>query len=237
MPRKRMSRVACALLTLLSTCCICVRGSGEPPPTKLPSFPDQFSATLVTIAHQVDKTRDYPPWKQVLHIDYDFPGGRARINATEGFHAGKLFLRRYDTKREYMIRGGDFAECQRSYLGEDMPKSTVRNSPASFQGWEVLPDGPLAEHWVEDRGRQRLHIYITGDGGQRVPYQLIDEYLANGKEGQLSEPVMTYTFHNMSVSEPAETAFGLPTPYSHKTCNREIGGQPYLHLFSAFLMV
>lgn len=42
----------------------------------------------------------------------------------EGFDEGKTFIRRYDTKVEYIIRDDEFAECRRAYLSEFV-KSTL----------------------------------------------------------------------------------------------------------------
>ena len=36
----------------------------------------------------------------------------------EGFEANKTFLRRYDTKNEYVLRADEFEECRRSFLSE-----------------------------------------------------------------------------------------------------------------------
>ena len=95
--------------------------------------------------------------------------------------------------------------------------------------------GPL--HF-EDRSRGRIAVDSLGDGDvvvARLPYQLVDEYV--DPELQVSEPVMTYTLHNFTAAPPPAEEFELPAPYTHKTCKRHIGGQPYFHLFSSFLRV
>lgn len=91
------------------------------------------------------QTKEYPPWKRVIDVVYDFEGKRARADIKEGFEAGRTYIRRYDTvrtlalrpeclcscgrrlltpvpvvlqKRDYMIKSGEFADCERAYLGE-----------------------------------------------------------------------------------------------------------------------
>ena len=62
------------------------------------------------------QTKDYPPWRRRIEVWYDGPGRRVRAFVHEGFEANKTFLRRYDTKQEYVIRDDEFAECRRAYL-------------------------------------------------------------------------------------------------------------------------
>lgn len=38
-----------------------------------------------------------------------------------GFEVNKTFLRRWDSKQEYVYKYGDFAQCRRSYLSEPIP--------------------------------------------------------------------------------------------------------------------
>ncbi|CAM9355217.1 unnamed protein product, partial [Hapterophycus canaliculatus] len=67
------------------------------------------------MVHQV---KEYPPWIRELDITYDNVAKRARVVVTKGHGAGKTFLRLYGSKKEYMIREGDYPTCRRSYLGE-----------------------------------------------------------------------------------------------------------------------
>ena len=106
-----MAKLACVLLFAVGVC------DGR----KVPELPKQFSADLEITAHLVDRTKDYPPWLRKIHIKYDFDNKLARANITHGYEAGRTYIRRYDQKREYMVKAGEFAECQRSYLGEKMP--------------------------------------------------------------------------------------------------------------------
>lgn len=81
-------------------------------------FPEQFSARLDVVSHMVDRGRDYPPWIREMDIAYDYAAGRAKVVVKEGLNSGKTFLRLYGSKKEYMIREGEFPSCRRSYLGE-----------------------------------------------------------------------------------------------------------------------
>jgi hypothetical protein len=102
---------------------------------------------------------------------------------------GKTFLRRYDQKREYMIREGEFPICRRSYLGEKMPVAEFPQS-AVFRGIEKQGvEGALSEHWVQDDGFSRVHFYLTMD--DCTPRLLVEEIQV---EPGSYTPLMTYEF-------------------------------------------
>lgn len=83
-----------------------------------PMFPEQFSARVKVTAHLVDPAKGYPPsWKD-MDVFYDSRAGRAKVVIHGGKDASTIFLRLYNSKKEYLIRGGGFAFCRRSYLGE-----------------------------------------------------------------------------------------------------------------------
>ena len=194
---------------------------------KLPEFPLQFTCDLETTAHLVDRTKDYPPWLRKIKIHYDYINKLARAEISHGYEAGRTYYRRYDQKKEYMVRSGEFAECQRSYLGEDMPFPELPKT-MTFQDI-VKIDGRDCEHWVEDLGVERVHVYQSVD--TKEPVRLVDESV----EDSVSTPLMTYDFKNFKQGEPEKTAFALPAPYTHKKCQRHVGGFPYLHLFHYYL--
>lgn len=66
----------------------------------------------------MDRTKDYPPWIREMDIAYDYVSGQAKVVVNNGLNAGKTFLRLYESKKEYVIRQGDYPSCRRSYLGE-----------------------------------------------------------------------------------------------------------------------
>lgn len=66
----------------------------------------------------VDRAKEYPPWRREISLWYDHVAGRAKVVMTDDLHTEKTFLRMYDFKKDYMLRGGEYASCRRSYLGE-----------------------------------------------------------------------------------------------------------------------
>jgi hypothetical protein len=42
---------------------------------------------------------------------------------------------------------------------------------------------------------------------------------------------MTWELKGLVVGPPNEAIFDIPAPYGFRTCQRNIGGFPYLHLF------
>ena len=157
------------------------------------------------------------------------------ITEQEGFDAGKTFLRRYDNKSEYMVRGGEYAECQRSYLGETMPPPVL---PASlkYAGLDDLEGIGQCEHWIEELGISRVHVWVSLLGETRVPVRLTDEQVLSGE----SVPLMTYDWKDVKIGPPAASSsapntFSVPEPWGWRTCSRNIGGFPYLHIFHHYL--
>ena len=74
-----------------------------------------------------------------------------------------------------------------------------------------------------------IHIYVAVK--DKSPVRLIQESFENG----LSTPMLTYDFHNVTMGPPDSAVFEIPVPFSHFTCERHIGGFPYLHIFHHFV--
>ena len=49
--------------------------------------------------------------------------------------------------------------------------------------------------------------------------------------------LMTYDILDFEEVAPSEDAVALDAPWTHKTCDRHVGGWPYLHLFHHYLAV
>lgn len=193
-----------------------------------PTFPQQFTVTVEITAHLVDRTKEYPPWLKVIDVQYDYLNKRAYAAVLQGYDEGKVFIRRYDNKTEFMIRSGPYPECQRAYLGEVMPLPTLPSS-ITFQGLEIL-EGESCEHWMEDLGSNRHHFYFSAK--TRLPLRVTDEQVFDGE----SVPLMTYEFKALKVGPLRDSrAFDLPEPYHFRACQRNIGGFPYLHIFHHYL--
>ncbi|CAM9472755.1 unnamed protein product, partial [Discosporangium mesarthrocarpum] len=195
-----------------------------------PSFPLQFSANLEVTAHMVDRSVEYPPWLRRMELNYDFEQRRAKVVIREGLDAGKTYLRLYDAKREYMIREGDFPVCRRSYLGEDMPQPGIPRTSV-FQGMVII-DGVKCEHWLQDDGTSRVHIFY--DHENQVPRRLTEEATPWDSE---PVPMMTYDFMGVVIGQQSVSVFDLPESYTHKDCEIHVGGFPYLHLFHHYMVV
>mmetsp|Transcript_17296 Transcript_17296/g.65917 ORF Transcript_17296/g.65917 Transcript_17296/m.65917 type:complete len:248 (-) Transcript_17296:100-843(-) len=193
----------------------------------LPELPQQFSATVTTIAHLVDQTQDYPPWRKIMNVRFDYEAKLASAQIEEGHDAGKLFIRRYDQKWEYMIASGKFPTCERAYLTEEMPAAEL-SAKLEFQGLVDL-DGVSCEHWKAADLFANWHVFVTEEG--HVPRRVVDEF-PNGDE---NIKVMTYEFENVQLGPQDSAAFELPAPYTHKSCERQIGGYPYIHAFLHFV--
>ena len=125
----------------------------------------------------------------------------------QGYDEGKTFLRRYDNKSEFMIRGPPYPECVRSYLGERMPPP-VFPDPFELVGSDDI-DGAACEHWVDDLGVNRVHLWmcpaLPGSGGAEglmVPRRLTDEQVVDGVEESI--PLMTYDWLDLKLGPLAD---------------------------------
>jgi hypothetical protein len=229
------------------------------------SLPAQFEARLTTTAHMIDGSLGYPPRHRRVHIWYDALSGRARADVSEGFDAGKSFVRLYGEKREYMVRSGEFPTCQRAYLGDAMPNRTFP-AAAAYVGATSLSDGACddCDHWVvADEGGSRVHIYQDARSG--LPVRLTEEWLDAAAGGDAAcaadstadcadddelwrpfddgataatdgaTPLMTYALDFVSTNAPDAAHFELPTKYTHADCARQTGGFGYLHAFHHYL--
>ncbi|KAJ8602259.1 hypothetical protein CTAYLR_003640 [Chrysophaeum taylorii] len=198
----------------------------------VPQFPTQFVATVETTAHLVDKSKTYPPWLRRVRLAYDFVNKRARASILAGYDAGKNYTRRYDEKHEYVVRGGEFPDCQRCYMGEPMPPPQLPRD--ARRETDALIDGRPVEHWVVDNhpAVERSHLYF--DAASRLPRRLVNEMLESGEH---LIPIMTYDILDLELVVPADLAFALDPPWHHDNCTRRAGGWPYLHLFHHYLMI
>ena len=91
-------------------------------------------------------------------MKYDFLNRRASAYMKQGYDEGKTFLRRYDNKSEFMIRGPPYPECVRSYLGERMPPPVFPDPFELVRSDDI--DGAACEHWVDDLGVNRVHLWM-----------------------------------------------------------------------------
>ena len=210
---------------LLVTCVfLCSSESTSP----YPVFPLQLSADIEITAHLIAEDSDYPPRVRRMSIHYDYLNKLARADIEEGYEAAKTYFRRYDTSNEYMVRHAPIDDCKRSYLGEVMPFPDIPN--AVYAGDESI-DGAACEHFVHVEHDSVNHIYIEKHSGK--PVQLTQSTLSDDGEGEVD--VLTYKYINVVMGAPDPSVFELLAPHTHDTCERFMGGFPYLHVFHYFV--
>lgn len=192
----------------------------------LPTFPLQFSANILITSHLVDANSEYPPRTRNMAVYYDYKAKKARADIEGGYEAAKYYIRRYDTKNEYMIRLPPIDDCKRSYLGEEMPYPDI--SDVTYMGIARIHSRDCNYYLAEDYNT-RVHIYMSSVDGS--PVQLVEESTENNE----STPLLTYDYSDVELGAPSSEWFELPPQYDKKSCLRHIGGFPYLHIFHYFV--
>lgn len=194
-----------------------------------PSFPLQFSGTLEIISHLIEESSEYPPKSRRWTIYYDYINKRARADIEAGYEAAKYYIRRYDQKNEYMVRLPPIDDCKRSYLGEKMPFPSIPEE-TEYVNQEAV-NGVLCNHFVHKEFDIRVHMYLSVAEG--VPVMLVQEQV--DEENGTSQPLLSYIYTDVYLGPPDESWFELESPFEHKSCERFIGGFPYLHIFHYFV--
>ena len=215
-----------------------------------PKIPNQFRTKVYILSHNANKTQEYPPWRTVMDVFYDYTNGRARADVLEGFDVGRRFLRRYDQKREYMIEdvpNDKAVECKRSYLGETMPlpsfpKDLVYGGLVEIGAAESNAEKRLCAHWVAEMdGVSKIHVFTDAISGD--PVRLTEDWIGHdaidgSDRREYAIPLTTYDFRDFIAGEQEEASFNLPSPFAadpRRACKRHIGGFPYLHIFHWFV--
>ena len=189
-------------------------------------FPLQFSATIDVTSHQIDIESEYPPRNRRMTVYYDYINKKARADIEAGYEAAKFYIRRYDSKSEYMIRLSPIDDCKRSYLGETMPYPDI--SDLVFIREEKVNRINCNYFLFEDLNT-RVHVYLSVNDNS--PVKLIEENYEDG----VSTPLLTYDYSDVVLGSPSNEWFELPTDITHKSCIRHVGGFPYLHIFHYFV--
>ena len=164
-------------------------------------------------------------------VAYDYLNKRARADVLEGLDAGKNFTRRYDTKQDYVTTGGSFPSCQRSYLGERMPLPKIPEGAAKQSSGALIDDEPHDEYRIEVPELDRVRVWVSAATGRYR--RLTNENWVDGRWVAL----MTYDLLDFEEVAPSEDAVALDAPWTHASCDRHVGGWPYLHLFHHYLAV
>jgi len=189
-------------------------------------FPLQFTALLTITSHLIKEDSEYPPRTRRITLYYDYENLRARADIEKGYEAAKTYIRRYDLDEEYMIRPDPINDCKRSYLGETMPFPEIPEN--KFISTEVL-NGVLCNYYLHIDYDSRVHMYFAAETG--APVRLIHETTENN----VDTPLLTYDYSEVSLQVPGAATFELPTGVSYDSCDRHIGGFPYLHAFHHFV--
>ena len=154
----------------------------------LPPPPLQFSARIVTTAHQLNATDDYPPRTRQLTVYYDFPARRSRVDydGVAPHEPPKAFVRRYDLQFEWSVLelGGEKA-CHKSRLREAMPMP--RWPEAMRLVGDEMARGRRCERWREDHGEEVVELLVERDGGApvRLTTHIVDPSSPDGERSPL----------------------------------------------------
>ena len=179
----------------------------------------------------------------------------------------RLYDDEHKTEYQYVQGGGSSsggggvlpASCRRSYLGTRMPLPTIPK--AVHVGTETLASvgggggttSVTANHFVRDEGHSRVHMYFDVASG--LPLRLLHEDVEEGSG--VATATMTYDFADVQLlsdeqlsamtlpqkqqqqqqQQDGKNPWQLPGGFTHETCERHVGGFPYLHLFHYYLRV
>mmetsp|Transcript_20015 Transcript_20015/g.28745 ORF Transcript_20015/g.28745 Transcript_20015/m.28745 type:complete len:214 (+) Transcript_20015:50-691(+) len=193
-----------------------------------PIFPLQIQADVEITAHLIPPDSDYPPRVRRMKIFYDYVNKRARADIEAGYEAEKTYIRLYNDKKEYMVRGPPINDCSRAYLGEKMPFPDLGDS--SLEG-TIYIRGIFCDHFLQRFYDTTVRFYMDHETG--IPVRLT--VLSYDNEGSTEVEVLSYDYFDVEVGEPDARYFQLPDEYEHSTCANQIGGFPYLHVFHYFV--
>ncbi|KAF0701595.1 Aste57867_7968 [Aphanomyces stellatus] len=211
-----------------------------------PRLPLYFETDLEIFSHLIDASASYPPALRKMKIRYDYTQGLARADILAGYDKGKSYIRRYDSKREYKVRYGKYKNCERAYLGEEMPIPDLPRDLVYQGNQHVL--GQECELWSFDIPHTLLRIHVFESVDTQVPMRLTQE-----SQDDVGDwlPVITYDFVNLKVEPQVRRhvrpvshvfsnaqemkSFDIPGGYTHDTCTRSVVGFPYIHIFEHYL--
>lgn len=224
-----------------------------------PKFLNDFEASITITSNLLPPDVEYPPRTKTVNVQYSLEVRKAKVEITEGYEAGKTYLRDYANELEYMIKGGEYPACQRSYLGEEIAEVSLPRMV--HLGVEVI-EGVEMQHWVRDSGVERVHVYADAEG---LPRRLITQDVVRdggGGEGE-GEAVTTMTYAVTAIREVKQwtkeawelgggrgdvvwvKGRGLGevevevggSKGQGQYCENFQGGFPYIHLFHWYLRI
>lgn len=194
-------------------------------------FPLQFSAELTIRSHVLeamsDKEEDFPPVARSFIIHYDYTNLRARADVERGYEAAKVYIRRYDEEKEFMVRLPPINDCKRAYLGDEMPFPDLTG--ALFVREEMI-SGVWCQTFLHERETARVHMHFAADSG--APVKLILEEVGENTSSLL----VSYEYSNVVLGAPLDSLFDVEELVDVSGgCLRHAGGFPFLHIFHHFV--
>ena len=112
-----------------------------------------------------------------------------------------------------------------------MPRPSLPEDAAKQTSGALIDDEPHDEYRVEVPELDRVRVWVSATTGRYR--RLTNENWVDGRWVAL----MTYDILDFEEVAPAEDAVTLDAPWTHETCDRHVGGWPYLHLFHHYLAV
>ncbi|KAL7684996.1 hypothetical protein Plhal304r1_c033g0105671 [Plasmopara halstedii] len=192
-----------------------------------PQLPHQFQAEVHVLSHLTNPRQEYPTSIKKMKIQFDLIHQVARAEILEGDDTGKTFVRRYDEKREIMVKGGEFRKCERAYLGDAIPEPRIPFIQ-KFVAMESVR-GKVCEHWIHSHDNVRVHVFK--DVALNVPNRLTEEIIMDKQATML----LTFDLYNVHVGPQRLSDFAIPDGYTWNDCVHKHEGFPYIHAFHYYL--
>lgn len=95
----------------------------------------------------------------------------------------------------------------------------------------------LCNYFLHSDYDTRVHIYLAAGTGE--PVQLTVSSIKSNPDGtEIMTDLLTYLYSDVVLGPPPSSVFDLPEPYASSaqtSCERQVGGFPYLHAFHYFV--
>merc|ERR1712086_578572 len=179
-----------------------------------PVLPTQFSGTIETVALLLDKDIEYPPRVKRYEVHYDWDKKMAKVSVTAGEEWDE-YIMRYDQDMEHHIEmEGKQRKCYVSELKVKMPLPEKLKFPR-YQGIKDIK-GVACHHWTDGKADSKVDYFETV--AERRPLQLLT-------------PAMSYNFIEYKAGAPDPSVFNIDS----RSCEEQVGGFPYVHIWHYFI--
>lgn len=132
-------------------------------------FPLNFSTKLEIVNHLIHPSSSSPQSSQFYQIFYDYKNKKSKITLERGNEISKTFIRRYDQKKEYMLRNQPILDCKYSFLGEEMELPHLFD--LIYEGIEEIEVETDLKNKKENKKRKiikKFHSYVFEEYDTRV---------------------------------------------------------------------